>query len=141
MPFIPDPLSPWDSNNVKIASLSKTANNAEHHENMIAHHHSVARSLKSLAEKYDIIGDKDSSEKIRTQIQQHLEIAGAHRQVMDYMNNVPRPDSQDYGVGSPGTYQSAACQRCNGTGIAEKNTLCDNCRGTGSKINFNKNPE
>jgi len=25
MPFIPDPLSPWDSNNVKVASLSKTA--------------------------------------------------------------------------------------------------------------------
>jgi len=141
MPFIPDPLSPWDAKNVRIASLSKTANNADHHEDMIVHHWGIARSLKSLAEKYDILGDKDSSEKIRTQIKQHCEIAGAHRQVRDYMKNVPRPDSRDYGVGSPGTYQSAACQQCNGTGVSEKNTLCDNCRGTGSKITFNNNPK
>jgi hypothetical protein len=140
MPFIPDPLSPWDSNNVRVASLSKTANNAKHHEDMIVHHWGIARSLKSLAKKYDIIGDKDSSEKIKTQIQGHLEIADAHREVRDYMNNVPRPDNQD-DRGSAGTYQSAACQKCDGKGVSRKNKECEDCRGTGSKITFNKNPE
>jgi len=141
MPFIPDPLSPWDSNNVRVASLSKTANNADHHEDMIVHHLGIARHLKSLAEKYDIIGDKDSSEKIRTQIKQHVEIAGAHRQVRDYMRNVPKPDdNRDY-VNSAGTYQSAECEQCNGKGVSRKNTECGHCRGTGSKITFNKNPE
>jgi hypothetical protein len=141
MPFIPDPLSPWDSNNVRVASLSKTANNAKHHEDMMAHHLGIARSLKSLANKYDIIGDKDSSEKIRTQIQGHVEIAGAHREVRDYMNNVPTlDDNRDY-VNSGGRYQRAECQECNGKGVSRKNKECEDCRGTGSKITFNKNPE
>jgi len=141
MPFIPDPLSPWDAKNVRIASLSKTANNADHHEDMIAHHHSVANSLDNLAQKYQINGDKDSYKNFKSKAMEHRNIADAHQKVRDYMNNPPKPDSRDYGVGSPGTYQSAACQQCNGTGVSEKNTLCDNCRGTGSKITFNNNPK
>jgi len=141
MPFIPDPLSPLDIKNVRIASLSKTANNAQHHENMEGYHHGVANSLSRLADKYYQNGDKDSYNNLAMKIQGHRDIADAHREVKDYMNNVPTPnDNQDY-VNSGGTYQRVECQQCNGKGVSRKNKECEDCRGTGSKITFNKNPE
>jgi len=141
MPFIPDPLSPWDSNNVRVASLSKTANNAKYHENMIAHHWGTAYSLDSLADKYLATGDKDSYNQFAARAFVHRQLADAHREVRDYMNNAPTPDdNRDY-VNSAGTYQRAECEQCNGKGVSRKNTECGHCRGTGSKITFNKNPE
>jgi len=141
MPFIPDPLSPLDIKNVRIASLSKTANNAQHHEDMIAHHHSVAKSLDNLAQRYQINGDKDSYNNFTSKAMEHRNIADAHQEVRDYMNNVPKPDdNRDY-VNSAGTYQRAECEQCNGKGVSRKNTQCGHCRGTGSKITFNNNPK
>jgi len=141
MPFIPDPLSPLDIKNVRIASLSKTANNAKHHEDMEGYHHDVANSLSRLADKYYQNGDKDSYNNLAMKIQGHRDIADAHREVKDYMNNVPKPyDNRDY-VNSGGTYQRAECEQCNGKGVSRKNTQCGHCRGTGSKITFNNNPE
>jgi len=92
MPFIPDPLSPWDAKNVRIASLSKTANNAQHHEDMMAHHYGVADSLDRLAEKYKATGDKDSYNQFALKAVGHRLLADAHQEVRDYMNNVPKPD-------------------------------------------------
>ena len=141
MPFIPDPLSPLDIKNVRVASLSKTANNAQHHEKMEGYHHDIANSLSRLADKYYENGDKDSYNNLAMKIQGHREIADAHREVKDYMNNVPKPDdNRDY-VNSAGTYQRTECEQCNGKGVSRKNTQCGHCRGTGSKITFNNNPK
>jgi len=93
MPFIPDPLSPWDAKNVRIASLSKTANNAQHHEDMEGYHHSVANSLDRLADKYKATGNEDSYNQFALKAVGHRLLADAHREVRDYMNNAPKPDN------------------------------------------------
>jgi len=93
MPFIPDPLSPWDVKNVRIASLSKTANNVDHHEKMMSYHHDIANSLDRLADKYKATGNEDSYNQFALKAVGHRLLADAHREVRDYMNNAPKPDN------------------------------------------------
>lgn len=82
----------WDKINAKVASLSKTAINPAHHEKMIDYHHRVADSLEDLADQYLATGDKDSCNQCNIQAEGHRQLADAHRQVKDYMNNKPRPN-------------------------------------------------
>lgn len=82
----------WDKINAKVASLSKTAINPDYHEKMINYHHRVADSLKYLAEKYLATGDKDSHNQCKIQAEGHLQLADAHGEVRDNMNNIPRPN-------------------------------------------------
>lgn len=82
----------WDKINAKVASLSKTAINPAYHEKMINYHHQVANSLKNLAEKYSANGDEDSHDQCIMQAEGHRQLADAHGQVRDYMNDTPRPN-------------------------------------------------
>ena len=84
----------WDKINAKVASLSKTAINPAHHEKMINYHYKVADSLKNLAEKYSANGDEDSQNQCEIQAEGHRQIADAHGQVRDHMNNTPRPNDR-----------------------------------------------
>ena len=92
----------WDKINAKVASLSKTAINPAHHEKMIKYHYQVADSLENLADKYLATGDKDSHNQCNIQAEGHLQLADAHRQVRDYMNNKPRPNDPPSNNGGQG---------------------------------------